>query len=211
MKRKYLISILLILVGGIIGNILRFTERQPEQPPDFDLIPFNYADYTGTNLVLAEFAVETLKANRITMRDYVSPDGGHVEFFLAYFKSQKYGSQIHSPKHCLPGGGWRIDQIEPYRLRLPDGQLKNVNRLSISAKNRKSLMLYWFETRSGEIRSEYGLKLDLVKNSLFFRPTDAAIIRVTVDATDGDFDKAARRAEDFLRYFYPSIAKSLPF
>ncbi|MEW5925024.1 MAG: exosortase C-terminal domain/associated protein EpsI [Candidatus Zixiibacteriota bacterium] len=211
MKKQYLLSITLILLGGIIGNVLRFTEKKPDRIPDFSQIPLAYADYSGTEQVLPDFTYDILKADFTTVRDYKTSDGEKVEFFLAYFKSQKYGSQIHSPKHCLPGGGWRIEEIHPYLLQLADGQKKEVNRLIISIDGHKSLMLYWYETRSGEIRNEYGLKFDLVKNSLLVRPTDAAIIRVTVSAPEGNFEKATRRAVDFIQRFYPFVEKSLPF
>jgi len=211
MKKQYLISIILILIGGLIGNSLRFSEKQPDREPDFDSIPLNHGEYKGTERVLAQFAYDILKADKTTMRDYAMPGGSKVELFMAYFRSQKYGSQIHSPKHCLPGGGWRIEEIEPFALELADGRVKNINRLIISAEGYKSLMLYWYETRSGEIRNEYGLKLDLVKNSLLLRPTDAAIIRVTTGAADADFEKATQNAVDFIRDFYPFIETALPF
>jgi hypothetical protein len=38
-------------------------------------------------------------------------------------------------------------------------------------------VLYWFRTRSGVVVGEYGLKWDLMVNSLRRRPTDAAFIR----------------------------------
>lgn len=211
MKKQYLLSIALIIFGGIVGNALRFTEKQPDRMPDFSLIPLVYAEYSGTEQVLPEFAYDILKADLSTVRDYKTADGEPVDFFLAYFKSQKYGSQIHSPKHCLPGGGWRIEEIHPFQLQLADGRVKDVNRLIISIDDYKSLMLYWYETRSGEIRNEYGLKFDLVKNSLLIRPTDAAIIRITVGVPDGDFNKATRQAVEFVRRFYPFVEKSLPF
>jgi len=211
MKKQYFLSIALILIGGIIGNVLRFVEKEPERFPDFDTIPLNYADYTGTERTLAQFAYDILKADETTMREYINPDGDRVELFLAYFKSQTYGSQIHSPKHCLPGGGWRIEDIQPYILKLADGRTKNINRLVISAERHRSLMLYWYESRSGDIRNEYGLKLDLVKNSLLMRPTDAAIIRVTVDVPNADFERATQKAVEFIRQFYPHFESALPF
>ena len=211
MKNHYFLAIALIIVGGIFGNILRYTGRLPDKGPDFSLIPGQLEQYVGKEIVLDESTYEVLKADTSIFRDYVGSDQSRDNLFVAYFKSQKYGSQIHSPKHCLPGGGWRIETIRPYRLKLPDGTSKEVNLLTITNGEYKSVMFYWYQTRSGSIRSEYGLKLDLVKNSLLFRPTDAAIIRLTVDAPEGDIKQAVARGVRFLDTFYPYIAKSLPF
>ena len=84
----------------------------PEQGPQFDLIPFEKQEYYGTEKRFAETSYEILKADTTTLRIY---DGPSQRFwlFLAYFNSQEYGSQIHSPKHCLPGGGWQILRHEP--------------------------------------------------------------------------------------------------
>jgi len=211
MKKQIIIAIVLIVLGGIGGNLLRYTEITPDRGADFSRIPNEFAGYFGAEQFLSDVTYDVLKADLTTFRDFVGPDGSRLGLFVAYFSSQKYGSQIHSPKHCLPGGGWRIDDIHPYAIHLPGGETKEVNRSIISSRTSGAVMLYWFETRSGAIRSEYGLKLDLVKNSLMFRPTDAAIIRLTVNAPGGDFAQATARAEAFLQAYYPTIRKALPF
>lgn len=211
MNKLIAVSIFIILAGGIFGNVLRFTEKMPGQSADFSKIPVNHPDYLGVEQQIADFAYEILQADVTTLRDYLNPDLGRYQLFIAYFNSQKYGSQIHSPKHCLPGGGWRIENIEPYELRLQDGTVKTVNRLIISLENYKAVMIYWFETRSGSIRNEYGLKIDLIKNALLMKPTDAAIVRLTIDAADGNFERATRSGLTFLNEFHPYIMESLPF
>jgi EpsI family protein len=210
MKKQYFFSIALILIGGILGNVLRYTEKMPSRPVEFDNIPVSLDGYVGSDRQMEAYAYDILQADTTLLRDYIAEDGSNIELFIAYFNSQKYGSQIHSPKNCLPGGGWRIENIQPYRVDLPDGSSFEANKLLISVSDYRAVMLYWYQTRSGIIRSEYGLKLDLVKNALLFRPTDAAIIRVTIAGGPKDFgdsDKIVR----FLDEFYPYIEKSLPF
>lgn len=202
---------ILVVIGGAFGNTLRYTETMPDRMADFSAIPNSHAGYLGAEQPLADFAYDVLKADITTLRDYTTVEGERVQLFIAYFKSQEYGSQIHSPKHCLPGGGWRIDNIQPLSLEFQEGMIKEINRLTISAKDYSAVMLYWYETRSGIIRSEYGLKLDLVKNALLLRSTDAVIIRLTIDAANGDVNKATERGVRFLHEFYPFIKRSLPF
>jgi len=210
MRKRVMILLVVILCGGVLGNLLRFFESKPKRPANFAVIPLQTDRYVGKEYLLSEATAEVLKADVATNRGYAGPDGTVYQLFIAYFGSQKYGSQIHSPKHCLPGGGWRIESLEPFKLPLPNGQSKIVNYTVISDAEKKVVMFYWFETRSGAIRDEYGLKLDLAKNSLFFRPTDAAIIRVTVDSK-GSIRDAVDKGVAFIDYFYPSIERSLPF
>jgi EpsI family protein len=211
MKKTYYSSIALLLIGGIIGNLLRFTDREPDKIADFSKIPDRLGNYSGIELKLNDATYEVLKADLSTYREYVADDQTRDDLFIAYFKSQKYGGQIHSPKHCLPGGGWRIESIEPFRLELTKGDQKLINRLVIGTHDYKSVMFYWYETRSGTIRNEYALKFDLVKNALLFRPTDAAIVRLTVTVPDGDIKTATAAGIDFLQKFHPYIIASLPF
>jgi EpsI family protein len=212
MKSKVIIVTVLLLAAGAFGNYLRFSERRPDRQAAFEVIPLESNGYVGQERRFSDESYEILKADTSTLRYYLGPDGERFWLFIAYFKSQRYGSQIHSPKHCLPGGGWRIQQIEPYRLSLPGGVTKEVNRLIIADRDQKQLMFYWFETRGGAIRNEFGLKYDLMRNSLLLRPTDAAIIRLTLPIAHGEtIEAATTKAIDYFSAFYPSIAASLPF
>jgi len=201
----------ILVVGGILGNILRFTTRMPDHPADFSTIPMDLDNYIGTEKQLSDMTYEVLKADVTTFRDYVDSSGNRLGLFIAYFESQKYGSQIHSPKNCLPGGGWRIETITPHKLKLPGGEDRMANLVIMSANKQHALVLYWFETHSGAIRDEYSLKIDLVKNSLLFRPTDAAIVRFTINVTDVDIETALQSANEFIQTLFPAIKQSLPF
>ena len=211
MSMKYYISIIVIVIAGIFGNFLRYTERSPDRMANFDQIPMEHSGYFGTERPIASRTIDFLGVDKTIMRNYRSAGGRQIELYCGYFSSQRYGSQIHSPKNCLPGGGWRIEYIEPYEIKSSNGQSKTVNHMIISQNNFRTVVLYWFETRSGAIGDEYGLKFDMVKNSLLFRPTDAAMIRITTSAQDGDFESATRDCVTFLREFEPFIYKALPF
>lgn len=210
--KKAMIAIIVLIVFGGFGTYLRSHQVVPERGPDFSRIPMETETMYATEHRFEEYAYEVLKADTSTLRMYQEPAGDIYWFFIAYFSSQKYGSQIHSPKHCLPGGGFRILSIEPYDVELTDGRTITVNRLAIANQRRMELMLYWFETRSGVISDEFGLKLDLMKNSIMLMPTDAAICRVTMPLSlDADFDAATEKAAKFIRDFYPALQAALPF
>ncbi|HUV30609.1 MAG TPA: EpsI family protein [Acidobacteriota bacterium] len=212
MRRYVLIASILIIAGGAFAWYLRYADRPPGGSPHFDEIPYARDGYTGQERRFADYSYDILQADTTTLRLYVSPEGDAYWMFVGYFQSQKYGSQIHSPRHCLPGSGWKIERLEPYRLPLPDGGHKTVNRLIIRDREQKQLMLYWFETRSGTIRSEFALKWNLMVNSLLLRPTDVAFVRVNLPiGSDETIDNTADRAVRYLQTFYLDLERALPF
>jgi EpsI family protein len=211
-KRAAVIATIVIIVFGIAGNAFRFTEVKPDRRAAFDAIPFSAEGYTGAEHFFDSASYQILNADTSTLRLYKGADGKGCWLFVAYFASQKYGSQIHSPKHCLPGSGWRIETNHPYIMSLPSGVSKEINRLVIADPDSRQIMLYWFETRGGSIRNEFALKWDLMKNSVLMRPTDAAFVRLNITLEPNEtIDSATKRALDFLKVFYQPIERALPF
>ncbi len=211
MKSAVVLSTVLIVISGLFGNYLRFNRQMPDRLPSFSSIPYNAGGYFGEERRFSEASYDVLKADTTTLRFYRASDGTPFWLFVAYFSSQKYGSQIHSPKHCLPGGGWKIERQEPFSLHFPGGVTKEINRVLITDRQKKQLMFYWFETRSGAIRDEFRLKWDLMKNSLLLRPTDAAFVRLTVPIKGGTVEQATAKASDFLNAFYPGLERAFSF
>ncbi len=207
---KYYIVIGLLLVAGALTVMLRNIRVDPERPSDFSAIPLEIDSWEGTEYPLADFTLEVLKATNTTSRRYVRSDGAEVSLFIGYFVDQKYGSQIHSPKHCLPGGGWGIIESHKQEIEI-DGQQFAVNRVVIGNKKMREVVYYWFRTRSGVLTNEYALKLDLVLNSILLRPTDAALIRLVANVRGSDEAVADTTLREFLTSIHKPIEKSLPF
>jgi len=184
MKIAIIIAFSVVLTGGLFGNYLRYGQPTATGEPEFSLIPYESGPYSGEERRYSE---------------------------QAYFSSQAYGRQIHSPRHCLPGGGWRIDSSQAYELTLTDSLTADVNQLIIGRDDSRQVMLYWFQTQGGVIANEYAVKLNLVRSALAFQPTDAAFIRVTTSIQGNDIEGATERAADLLRHLYGDIVTAMPF
>ena len=210
---KAVIAIVILVVFGGFGAFVRSHQAATDRPADFDRIPLETEKYIGIEHRFAEYSYDVLKADTTTLKMYTDRATGDIYWlFIAYFESQKYGSQIHSPIHCVPGGGYRINSIEPYTIVFDDGRRLPVRRMLIESQRRREVMFYWFETRSGVIANEYGLKLDLMKNSVLLMPTDAAICRVNIPLpVTADFDEASAKAEQFIKDMYAYLQEALPF
>ncbi len=211
MKIVIIIAVAVILTGGLFGNYLRYGQSTVTGTPEFSLIPYENGPYSGEERRYSDQSYRVLQADTTTLRLYVDDDDQRYWLFVAYFSSQAYGRQIHSPRHCLPGGGWSIDSSETHKIELTATQTAEVNRLIIGRDGSRQVMLYWFQTRSGVIADEYAVKLDLVRSALAFRPTDAAFVRVTAAIDDNDVDEATERAADLLRHLYGEILAAMPF
>ncbi|MDZ7339863.1 MAG: EpsI family protein [candidate division KSB1 bacterium] len=211
----YWFIVLLFLITGRYVYVLRYIQMPINELPNLENVSSHFSSWQmAQKHVLKPGTQEILKATQSIWRSYANAQGYTINLFIAYFHDQKYGSQIHSPKHCLPGGGWKIIQKENYFLDIITTKPRSmmVNKMVISDKRRKELVIYWFWTRSGIITSEYRLKFDLAKNALFRQPTDAALVRINLPIIDNEDDsQALRLATQFISEIFPNIQSVLPF
>ena len=202
----------LILTVGLLANFIRYSEVKPQQRPRLEVLPYFLSGWSGQELYFTESSLQVLGADTTLLRVYKNPAGQEASLFIAYFDSQKYGSQIHSPKHCLPGGGWNIITKQKQSFSFGPGENLRLNRMLISDGKESQLMYYCFLTRSGILTNEFMLKADLVLNSILRRPTDAAIIRVIFPLSKTFSDRQTdQEAQEFLALFWPEIKRALPF
>ena len=210
-KTGFRLIIALLLITGALTYTLRYIKVEPESYPDFSKIPMSKNGWTAEEYTFSQATMDILKATETTMRGYVTDLPTAPGLFIGYFEDQKYGSQIHSPRHCLPGSGWGILSHTKRDLNI-DGTILPINHVIIGNKDNMQLMYYWFETRSGKITGEFGLKFNLFMNALMMKPTDAAFIRLTLNLPPG---WTIKQGEDvlnrFLNDFFPDIENSLPF
>jgi EpsI family protein len=210
-KTVALIAVVLTVVVGGAAYALR--ARQSGGRPanvHFEALPLQFANYRGEETRFDEATYTLLKADTTTLRRYAH-DGGALWLFVAYFGEQNFGQQIHSPKHCLPGGGWQIQSIEQVQLNVPGLGQVPTNRLLIEANGVRQVMYYFFITQIGFVVNELDLKLELVRAALSFKARDAAFVRLTVPVNDGDLAVADHAARQFLVDATPLLLRGLPF
>lgn len=209
---KWVIASAFFILFGGAGTGVRHLQVSASGAPAFEQIPFEVAGYAGSEERFDAYQYDILKADTTTLRRYQNGAGESIWLFVAYFSSQEYGSQIHSPRHCLPGSGYDILSLKSSEIAIAEGKILTANLLLLGNEKRRELMIYWFETRAGVITTEFGLKTDLMKNALMFRPTDAAIVRVTMPLDAGaDFSGGTEKASAFIQELYPTIKRALPF
>lgn len=184
---RTIVAILIVGLSGAYAAELRAGRTVRAEIPDLTAIPHELGAWTSTDLPINEAEAAVLAADTQIERLYRRPDGAQVFLVIAYFAQQQVNSQIHSPRHCVPGGGWTIQSIEPEDVQLGN-LVQPTTRMEIGNSRREGDvdLYYWFSTQAGTITGEYALKWDLVKSSLTRRPTNAAFVRFHGLARDRD-------------------------
>lgn len=162
--------------------------------------------------VMEQEVLDVLRADDVVIRSYAQAESGRTaSLFVAYFRSQRAGQAPHSPKNCLPGSGW-VPSASEYRwITIPGLEAPiEVNRYVVERGDSKSVVLYWYQTPYRVIASEYEAKFYLVVDSVRYRRSDTALVRVVVPVINGDEQGATEAAEDFVRAFFLPLRGYLP-
>ncbi len=175
--------------------------------------PLQLGDWSGVNVSLSQDVLDVLGPGDFLLRIYRDPalPQPDVDLFLAYFRSQRAGDTIHSPKNCLPGAGWLPVESRRIAIALPGLPEFPVNRYVIAKGSQKQLVLYWYWAHGRGIASEYWAKYYLIADSIRMNRSDGALVRVTTSLRDGESaDQAQARLLSFAATFSPRLNEFIP-
>ncbi|HLH43007.1 MAG TPA: EpsI family protein [Bryobacteraceae bacterium] len=178
-----------------------FTERRrPEQlAQPLKSVPLSIADWKFAGD--APLPPSTLK--RLVPSDYISriysQAGKPLGLFIAYYAEQRAGESMHSPKHCLPGSGWEIWKYDSVSIPF-HGSAVRVNKYYIHQGNDRQVVLYWYQSRSRIIASEYLGKFLLMKDAALNGRTDGALVRIVVPDDPDIANQAVKFAAELIPY-----------
>jgi EpsI family protein len=205
-----LAACLLALVAVGAGKLAVQDRAQliPDRPP-LAGFPLELQGWRGELDFVERWVVESLGASDQLLVDYTPPGGGPtVNLWIAYYGEQIRDAAIHSPKDCLPGGGWEYVDIRPVTapVRRPDGETFHLNRGVIAKGEQTMLMYYWLDMRGRQITNELYQKFYNLWDSIVMRRSDGALIRLVTPVADDETVAAAEaRLDAFLRVSYPHM------
>jgi EpsI family protein len=162
---------------------------------------------------LEQVYIDALKFDDYLLVDYVGPKREHINLYMAYYGSQRKGQSAHSPRSCIPGGGWEIASLTtvPIPLLNATDVPFNANRLVIQRGRERQLVYYWFKQRERLVTNEYAVKALLFWDALTRNRTDGALVRLTayvdpsenIEAVDRRLSEFARLVENGIVHFVP--------
>lgn len=204
----------LLLAGGLVA-MASFEARSPIVPERrvFAEFPMRLDVWTGRRGTLPVEILDTLKLDDYLLADFTAADAATpVNVYAAYYGSQAEGESAHSPRSCIPGGGWQIQSVERVSFPLPgDTKTRVANRVLIQKGSARQLVYYWFDQRGRQLTSEYAVKWYLFQDGLTMSRSDGALLRLSTpvmpDETAGDAD---RRLQRFAALAVAQLAEYLP-
>jgi len=149
----------------------------------------------------------------VHVANYDEGAGSPVNLYVAYYHSQRKGEAVHSPRSCMPGGGWQLRDFDQRTLMnvTIDGRPLRVNRTLIELGTQRQLVYYWFQQRGRDITNEFAVKWYLFWDALTRHRTDGALVRLIVALpTTGNEAEADRRLSDLARRLAPTLTRYVP-
>jgi EpsI family protein len=200
-----------VLLGATTGMAyLSHGEATPTAKPLSDF-PNHVAGYnTAANWPLDQKTIDLLGVTDYLNRAYFSKSQGLITLYIGYFRSQRTGASIHSPKNCLPGAGWTPTKETIYQLPLEDGRKVPINLYIVRKGLDEQLVLYWYQAHGRVVASEYWGKFYLVYDAMRLNRTDAALVRITAPISNGDEQQARARALAFAKQITNDVDQIIP-
>lgn len=197
----------------------RASEMVPERLT-LNHFPLLLGDWHGTPDTLENIYIDALKFDDYMIADYRRESGHdsqqkaqHLNFYIAWYGSQRSGQSAHSPRSCIPGGGWRIESIEPVHLDdlYLNAQPLEVNRTVIRKGETRQVVYYWFQQRGRILTNEYLVKWYIFWDALTQNRSDGALVRLTIPLErDQALTVADAQAADFMREALPRMNDFIP-
>lgn len=154
--------------------------------------------------------IKQMKVNDHLMRRYVHDSGQNLWLYIAYWATQRKGAEVHSPKNCLPGGGWEPVEATRITIDLPGVNPPiTVNRYVIQKDRSMQVVLYWYQTHGRAMAGEVEAKIELVRGAITANRTDGALVRVS-SVVAGSPKETTERLVEYVQTAYPLLHEFLP-
>lgn len=206
-----LVVSLTLLLSAFLFLQFRSVGEGVQLRKSFDSFPLALGSWKGEDDTVFEPQVlRMLKMSDYVMRRYVNKTGHSIWLYTAYWESQRRGSDIHSPKNCLPGGGW--DPVEASKVSIAvAGRAApiTVNRYLIQKDREMQLVLYWFQAQGTVVAGELEAKIEMVRSAVLRNRTDGAVVRVS-GPVHGTVQETTAEMVEYIQLLYPALREFLP-
>lgn len=202
---KHPLLFTMLILSATLGAAVWSDRRNPEvlaKPLDSIATEIDGWRALG-NQTLRDRIAASLDATSYLSRTYrKGPD--ELDMFTAFYAQQKAGESMHSPKYCLPGGGWEFMEFRTITVPTATGPAR-INRAQIQRPGNRALMFYWYQSRTRIVASEYESKIFLVWDGLLHSNPGGSIVRVMLP----DRPAAEQEGLSFASHLIPQVQACL--
>jgi EpsI family protein len=205
-RRLLFLSVILVAVALLVRFVPLHRDIPLKRP--FSQFPLQVNGWTGKNFTFDEVILEKLRVSEYMSREYMNPPH-RVQLYVGFYNAQKEGAQIHSPKHCLPGGGWRAVGETTRTATLPGFGPVHYMESVYQKGDEKQVFVYWYQMKNATVTGDYGLKMQMILNSLRYRRNDGAFIRLSAPVRGSEAETVASLGK-FMNEVLPRLRECLP-
>ena len=196
----YLCSVALLIPVTLFSAVIVDREESPPPRAAFVDYPMQIDGWHGVSFPLEPQYIDALRFDDYVLADYRMDNKQPVNFYAAYYRSQRKGQSAHSPQSCLPGGGWEIASLTQRELPMSQGMMQplSVNRAVIQKGDQKQIVLYWFKQRERHLTNEYLVKAYVLWDAFSRQRTDGALVRLASVVGPGESESTVdQRLQEF--------------
>ena len=207
-----------VAAGALLAAFVLITlviPRPPELIPvraPFIEFPMLLGAWHGQRDSLEGIYTDELKLDDYLLSNWRDGAGHTVNLYVAYYDSQRKGEAVHSPRSCLPGGGWQMRDFGSRVLAtMVDRRPLRVNRSIVQLGDQRELVYYWFQQRGRVLTNEYAVKWFLFWDALTRHRTDGSMVRLIIPLPQAAEEGAAdRQLEEMAALIEPPLGRFVP-
>jgi exosortase D (VPLPA-CTERM-specific) len=199
-----------LLAGAVVAaQVLPKPQQVVPTRKDFSYFPQQVGDWHGRPFPMEKQFLDVLQLDDYMLANYSDSQGRVVNAYVAYYAAQTQRLHDHSPRQCLPGGGWEIRSMAGYTVPgvALDGAPLQVNRVVIEKGQERQLAYYFFRQRNRTLVSESLVKFFMVYDMVMRQRSDGALIRLITPLAAGE---PLTGADERLAAFAAELAPRLP-
>jgi len=185
-----------LLLGALMAS--NFVDNRVEDYPEhtsFVNFPGKLGQWEGRHERMEQDVIDKLKMTDYLLVNYSNAENELINLYVAYYQTQRKGVSPHSPRVCIPGGGWEIADLQRVMV---NGH--RANRVIIKKGLQRQLVYYWFQGHGRIVANEYLNKWYLLQDALFKNRTDGALVRIVTPVLEREpIELADARVLDFMK------------
>ena len=208
----FIVPLVILVLTLFFSSKVEFQEKIPTVK-SFREFPLSIGDWKGRFQPIDQATIDVLHFSDYINIDWVNQAGSAINFYTAYYESQRKGASIHSPETCIPGSGWVFTRmgIKTISYDTADNEKIKVNVALIQKNNAKQVVYYWFPQRGRNLTNAYQLKIYTFWDALTKQRTDGALVRLITPLREGEKVKdGENRLQSFMGAMMPVLNDFLP-